>query len=151
MNKNADLADLADLRGLKKGVKQRMLINEELTQTVIGCFYKVYNTLGYGFLEHVYENALFYELSKNDLEVKKQCPITVHYEDIIVGKYFADIVVDNKVIIELKAVSELNTAHESQLMNYLKATNITVGLLLNFGREAEFRRMVNTKRAINPR
>ena len=123
-----------------------MLIYEEITKIIIECFYKVYNTLGYGFLEKVYENAMFYELTKNNLEVKQQFPISVYYEDVIIGEYFADLLVENKIIIELKSTTELSSAYEAQLMNYLKATNINVGLLMNFGKEAKYRRFVNTKK-----
>ncbi|MCL2699442.1 MAG: GxxExxY protein [Defluviitaleaceae bacterium] len=121
-----------------------LLIHQELTKTIIGCFYKVYNTLGYGFLEHVYENAMVHELSKNQLLTKRQFAIEVYYENIVVGQYFADILVEDKIILELKAVSELNDVHKAQLMNYLKATGKNVGLLMNFGIEAKYHRLVNT-------
>jgi len=120
-----------------------MLIHEELTKAIIGCFYKVYNTLGYGFLERVYENAMLYELNANNLNTKKQYPIKVHYESIIAGEYFADILVEDKVILELKAQPVINAAHEAQLLNYLRATNLEIGLLLNFGKEAKFKRLIN--------
>ena len=117
---------------------------EEITNKIIEAFYKVYNELGYGFLEKVYENALVYELTKMGLDVRNQFTITVLYDDIIVGDYYADIVVENKVIIELKAAKILCEEHEIQLVNYLKATDIEVGLLLNFGEKAEFKRKVLT-------
>jgi len=121
---------------------------QELTSNIISCFYKVYNTLGFGFLEKVYENALLFELSKSGLFVERQKPIKVHYEDILVGEYFADLIVENKVIIEIKAVDALIEEHELQLINYLKATEIEVGLLLNFGKKPEIRRKIftNTKK-----
>ena len=119
-----------------------MLLYRELTETIIGCFYKVYNTLGYGFLEQVYENALALELSKNSLQTKKQHPIDVYYEDIIVGKYFADILVNDVIILELKTDDTINKAHEAQLINYLKATGKQLGLILYFGKEAKFRRII---------
>lgn len=119
-----------------------MLLYEELTKIIIGCFYKVYNTLGYGFLEQVYENALLYELSKNNLQTKKQYPITVYCENIIIGEYFVDILVNDEIILELKTADAINKAHEAQLLNYLKATDKRLGLLLYFGKEAKVRRII---------
>lgn len=117
-----------------------MLIHEEITQEIIRCFFHVYNYFGYGFSEKVYENALCIELAKAGLVVKAQEKIDVFYEQEIVGTYYADLLVDNKVIVELKSTGYLKLEHESQLLNYLKATNIEVGLLLNFGEKAEFKR-----------
>lgn len=117
---------------------------QDLTSKIISCFYKVYNTLGFGFLEKVYENALLIELTKNGLFVERQKPIKVHYEDKLVGEYFADLIVDNKIILELKAVESLIEEHELQLINYLKATDIELGLLLNFGKKPEIRRKIFT-------
>jgi GxxExxY protein len=113
----------------------------ELTNNIIRAFYAVYNTLGYGFLEKVYENALAIELRKMGLKVAQQVPVPVHYEGNLVGEYFADLVVDGKVIVELKAVKELASEHKAQLLNYLKATDYEVGLLLNFGPKPEVKRM----------
>ena len=118
------------------------LLHEEITEKIIKSYFKVYNTLGYGFLEKVYENALAIELRKNGLEVKCQYPISVLYESEIVGEYFADIIVNNIVVIELKASKEIVEDNEFQLINYLKATNIELGLLMNFGKEAEYRRKI---------
>ena len=118
------------------------LLHEEITEKIIKSFFKVYNTLGYGFLEKVYENALAIELRKVGLEVKCQYPISVLYESEIVGEYFADIIVNNIVVIELKAMKEISEENECQLINYLKATNIELGLLMNFGREAEYKRKI---------
>ena len=98
--------------------------------------------MGYGFLEKVYEKALKYELEKTGLQVDRQKPINVYYEPELVGEYFADLLVENKVIIELKASETLCENHELQLINYLKATEIEVGLLLNFGKKPEVRRKV---------
>lgn len=112
----------------------------DLTGKVIGAFFKVYNTLGYGFNEKVHENALAIELRKAGLKVETQREIVVYYERETVGDYRADIVVNDVVILELKAVREL--ADEAQLLNYLKATAIEVGLLLNFGVKAEHKRKV---------
>ena len=112
----------------------------DLTRKIIGAFYQVYNTLGYGFSEKVYENSLAIELKKLGLKVQKQQEIIVYYEGVNVGEYFADAVVGGAVILELKAVRKLSEDHEAQLLNYLKATTIEVGLLLNFGPNAEVKR-----------
>lgn len=117
----------------------------ELTNKIIKCFYKVYNTLGFGFLEKVYEKALFIELNKIGLKVELQKPIKVYYNDQIIGDYYADLLVDEIVIVELKAVESLCEQHEFQLINYLKATNIEIGLLLNFGKKPEIKRKIFTK------
>jgi len=107
--------------------------HEVLTKQIIGAFYEVYNRLGYGFLERVYENAMVIELRSMGLKVEQQMPIKVRYRGEVVGEYFADLVVEDKVVIELKAVSNFLPSHEAQLLNYLKATPYEVGLLLNFG------------------
>jgi GxxExxY protein len=120
------------------------MIHQEITSTIIACFYKVYNKLGFGFLEKVYENALYYELIKSGLICCKQTPISVYYEGIEVGLYYADIVVDDKIIIELKAAEILVEEHELQLINYLKATEIEVGILLNFGKTPQVKRKIFT-------
>ena len=114
----------------------------ELTEKIIRAFYNVYNRLGYGFLEKVYENSMIIELKKVNLSVKSQFPIKVFYNDEIVGEYFADLLVEDKVIVEIKATKVLLDEHEAQLLNYLKATDIEVGLLLNFGIKPEIRRKV---------
>jgi GxxExxY protein len=114
----------------------------DLTGKVIGAFFKVYNTLGYGFNEKVYERALAIELRKTGLQVETQKSITVYYDSEIVGEYVADVLVNQVVILELKAVRQLAEEHEAQLLNYLKATPIEVGLLLNFGIKAEHKRKV---------
>ena len=110
----------------------------DLTRQIIGAFYEVYNVLGYGFLEKVYENALVYKLRQMQYQVVQQAPLRVHFEDIVVGEYFADVVVNDRVILELKSVERLGDAHRRQLYNYLCATDCEVGLLLNFGPRAEF-------------
>ena len=112
------------------------------TQTIIGAFYETYNALGPGFLEKVYENALMIELKERGLRAHHQCPIDVHYKGECVGEYIADIVVEDKVICEIKAVQQLRPEHEAQLLNYLKATSIKVGLLLNFGPKPEIMRRI---------
>ena len=123
-------------------------LHKELTSKIIRCFYKVYNTLGFGFLEKVYENALKYELERNGLFVENQRPIRVYYENLVVGEYFADLMVENKIIIELKAAESLHEKNEIQLINYLKATEIEIGFLFNFGKEPEIRRKIFTKKRI---
>jgi GxxExxY protein len=106
---------------------------DDLTKKIIGCAYKVHNALGPGFLERVYENALRIELEKLGLDVKQQEPINVGYDGQIVGEYYADLWVDGRVVIELKAVQTLTQRHEVQLVNCLTATGIEDGLLLDFG------------------
>jgi len=118
------------------------LLHEEITDIIIKSYFKIYNTLGYGFLEKVYENALAIELKKIRLDVKCQYPISVIYESEIVGEYFADFIVNDIVVIELKATKEISEENECQLINYLKATKIELGLLLNYGKEAEYRRKI---------
>ncbi len=115
---------------------------KELTEKIIKIFYKVYNKLGYGFLEKVYENAMLIEFGKEGIPITSQAPIKVIYENEIIGEYFADILVDNKVIVEIKAAKNLAIENEAQLLNYLKATNVEVGLLLNFGPKPEIKRKV---------
>jgi len=108
------------------------MLHENITKKIIDSYYKVYNTLGYGFLEKVYENALKIELKRLNLKVDQQKSIKVLYETFEVGDYFADLIVEDLVIVELKAAESLCEEHEAQLINYLKATNLEVGLLLNF-------------------
>jgi len=105
----------------------------DITEKIIGCAYNVYNSLGYGFLESVYEKCMMIELKEANLRVESQKPITVKYRDFIVGDFVADILVEDKIIVELKSVTQIVTAHEAQLVNYLIATDKPVGLLLNFG------------------
>lgn len=114
--------------------------HSELTEKIIKLFYDVYNALGYGFLEKVYENALLLEFSRSGITAAAQHPINVYYSNAVIGEYFADILIENKVIVEIKAVKALADEHEAQLLNYLKATDIEVGLLLNFGPKPEIRR-----------
>lgn len=122
-----------------------MLLHENITEIVIRSFYTVYNKLGYGFLEKVYENALLLELQKEGLQCAKQVPIEVYYDKVNVGNYFADILVQDKVILELKAGDgALIEEHELQLINYLKATDKEVGILLFFGKKPVFKRKIFT-------
>ena len=118
------------------------LLHKEITDKILKSFYTVYNVLGYGFLEKVYGNALYIELAKMGLKVIKQHPIKVQYDEQQVGEYFADLIVEDLVIVELKAAEGIVEEHEHQLLNYLKATTIEVGLLLNFGRKPQFKRKV---------
>jgi GxxExxY protein len=116
--------------------------HENITAVILKSFYKVYNTLGSGFLEKVYQNSLLLELVHQDLSVQKQRQINVFYLGQQVGEYYADLIVNDVVIIELKAHECIIEEHENQLVNYLEATEIEVGLLLNFGPKPEFKRKV---------
>jgi len=118
--------------------------HSDITSLILKAFFNVYNELGYGFLEKVYENALMIELTELGLKVEQQVPINVLYGKSIVGNYFADLVVDNLVILELKAIEKLMPINEVQLVNYLKASEMEVGLLLNFGRKPQYKRRVLT-------
>ncbi len=120
------------------------MLHRNLTAKIIKAFYKVNDTLGFGFLEKVYENSMFIELSNMGLEVEQQKNIKVLYNSYKVGDYYADLLINNCVIVELKATESLSEEHEAQLLNYLRATKIEVGLLLNFGRKAEFKRKLYT-------
>jgi GxxExxY protein len=114
-----------------------MYKHTDVTRRVIKGFYAVYNCLGYGFLEKVYQNAMALELAKLGLPVVVEAPIRVYYDDTLVGEYFADLLVADAVVVELKAAKALAEEHEAQLLNYLKATPYEVGLLLNFGPKPE--------------
>ncbi|WP_084058642.1 GxxExxY protein [Desulfacinum hydrothermale] len=114
--------------------------HKAITDQILKAFYTVYNILGYGFLEKVYQNAMALELRKIGLDVVPQAPIQVFYGGHVVGEYFADLLVDNAVIVELKSVRTLSAEHEAQLLNYLKATRYEVGLLLNFGPKPQVKR-----------
>lgn len=117
---------------------------DHVSYVINGCAFKVANTLGAGFLEKVYENALIHELRKAGLNVKQQAPVEVSYDGIIVGEYFADILVNDSIIIELKAMKDLDDAHMAQCINYLKATGLTLCLLMNFAKpKLDFRRIVH--------
>jgi GxxExxY protein len=118
------------------------MLHEEITVQIIKAFYKVNNTLGFGFLEKVYENAMKLELMNLGLKVEQQKNIRVYYEGREIGDYYADLLVNDCVIVELKVADILCEEHEAQLINYLKATKIEVGLLMNFGKKAEFRRKI---------
>lgn len=119
-----------------------MLLHKELTEKILNAFYEVYHELGYGFLEKVYQNALFFELKDRGFEVipQRRCP--VYYKGKEVGEYFCDMIVNNLVILELKACEFILEEHEVQLQNYLKASSIELGFVLNFGKQPEFSRKV---------
>jgi GxxExxY protein len=106
---------------------------KNVTETIIGCAYRVYNKMGFGFLESVYEKCLLIELHKAGMDAESQKPITVYYDDEIVGEFIADIIVNDTIILELKSVRRVVKAHEVQLVNYLVATGKPIGLILNFG------------------
>ena len=106
---------------------------EELTRQIIGCAYQVYNKLGFGFLESVYQKALLIELESNKLKAEPEKPLKVNYNGQVVGDFYADIFVENEIIVELKSVENLSKAHEVQLVNYLNGLQNEIGLLINFG------------------
>jgi GxxExxY protein len=114
--------------------------NQYLTEQIICCAYEVHNVLGSGFLEKVYENALLEELKVRGINAEAQKPISVTYKERVVGEYLADLVIEDSIIIELKALEKLADIHEIQLKNYLKATKIELGLLINFGKSVEVKR-----------
>lgn len=116
----------------------------EITERIIGCVYAVSNSLGCGFLEKVYENALAYELGKNQFGVELQKRISITYDNVVVGDYVADLVVNGKVLVEVKAAKAIETIHIAQCINYLKATRLPVCLLVNFGTpKATIKRLAN--------
>lgn len=114
--------------------------HDPVTEKIIGCAFRVHNTLGAGFLEKVYENALALALRKQGLRVTQQQPIRVYYEGEVVGEYYADLCVEDRIILEVKAIEALSKVHEVQLVNYLVATRLDVGLLINFGRSVDVKR-----------
>lgn len=124
------------------------MVKDEDISVILKSFYLVYNTLGYGFLEKVYQNALYFELMERGLKCETGKKIDVFYKDKRVGEYYADILVNDSIILELKAAESLKLEHEFQLINYLKATHIEIGYLLNFGKTPEFRRKIFSKSRI---
>ncbi len=122
--------------------EQENLISKELVDIILKHFYRIYNDLGYGFLERVYQNALYFALLDEGLKCEAEKPIKVYFDGRVVGDYRADILVEDCVILELKAVDEFNPAFDSQLINYLKATDIEVGYVLNFGKKPKYSRKV---------
>ena len=126
------------------------LLHSDITEKIIKGFYEVYSELGFGFLENVYENALSIVLTSYDLIVEQQKLIPVVFRGNVIGEYKADLTVENKVIVEVKAIKMLMTEHEAQILNYLKATQIEVGLLVNFGPKLTYKRFVfNNERKNN--
>lgn len=120
------------------------LLHKPITDGILKVHFDVYNHLGYGFLEKVYKNAMCFELKEKGYKVEIEKPIKVYYKEQLVGEYYADLVVEDKVIVELKATQLIMNVHVAQTINYLKATPIEVGLLLNFGEEPEFKRLIYT-------
>jgi GxxExxY protein len=120
------------------------LLHQSITNTILKVYYEVYNELGHGFLEKVYQNAMYFELKARGLKVESQKEIKVYFKQQLVGEYYSDLIVENKVIIELKATEVLMNAHVAQSINYLRATPIEIGMLLNFGAEPEFKRLIYT-------
>lgn len=126
------------------------LLHKPITDAILKVYYEVYNQLGYGFLEKVYQNAMYFELKSLGYKVEAQKQINVYFKKQLVGEYYSDLLVEDKVIVELKACELIMNVHVAQIMNYLKATPIEVGLLLNFGDEPEFKRIIYTNnRKIN--
>jgi len=122
----------------------KKLLHIETTSKILKAFFKVYNVLGYGFLEKVYQNAMLIELRAMGFKCSNQQPVKVYYGDYLVGDYYADIIVEDTVILELKAIETIAPEHEVQLVNYLKGTGIEVGFLLNFGPKPQYKRKILT-------
>jgi GxxExxY protein len=116
--------------------------HQDLTEAIIRAFYEVYNELGHGFLESVYEEALFRVLQESQVTIQRQCPLPVWFRGVQIGDFRADLIVGDNVIVELKAVKALELFHEAQLLNYLRASDLEVGLLLNFGPTPKLKRLV---------
>ena len=139
---------------IQKQVDKPIFKHQELTRKIIGVFYDVYNELGHGFLESVYQAAMLMALREAGLKVETQVPIAVYFRGNRVGDFRADLMVESAVLLELKAARALDPSHEAQLLNYLRATEIEVGLLLNFGVKQEFKRLAfdneRKKPQINP-
>jgi GxxExxY protein len=118
------------------------LLHADLTERLIGGFFSVYNTLGHGFLESVYEEATTIVLSCIGLRVERQVPLTVYFRGIAVGTFKADLIVESSIVVEIKASRTIDSAHEAQLLNYLRASKLEVGLVMNFGAHPQFKRLV---------
>ena len=128
------------------------MMEDELTEIIIGCAYKIHKTLGSGFLEKIYRKSLAIEIAKKGLKVEQEFPIEVIYDEQVVGEFYADLLIEDRLIVEIKAVQTLIKEHEVQLVNYLTATGIDTGLLFNFGASVQVRRKYRTFKAkeINP-
>ncbi|EKD67145.1 MAG: hypothetical protein ACD_48C00579G0002 [uncultured bacterium] len=140
-NRYTDITDKTDLHRYMY-MKEEAIKHKQVSEQIIRAYYHVYNTLGYGFLEKVYENAMVITLQKFGLTGRRQVPIKVYFEQNDVGLYYADIFVEDLVILELKAGEALCVEHEAQLMNYLRATDIELGFLFNFGMKPQFKRKI---------
>lgn len=138
---NTDKTDITDKTDL---MYTNSILYKELSDEILHWFYEVYNTLGYGFLEKVYKNSLFFDLCNVGLNCEVEKQIDVYYKNKCVGVYYADIIVENKIILELKAKECICKEHEYQLSNYLRATNYEIGYVLNFGKKPEFKRVILT-------
>ena len=125
------------------------ILHKELSKSILKVFYEVYNELGYGFLEKVYQNAMYLELKSQGFKVEPQKQIKVYYKNELVGDFFADLLINDLIILELKACDSLVKSHYVQTLNYLKATNIEIGLLLNFGEKPEIKRLIFTNNRKN--
>ena len=125
------------------------ILHKELSESIIKVFYEVYNELGYGFLEKVYQNAMYFELKSQGFKVEAQKKIKVYYKEELVGDFLADLLINDTIILELKACDGLVKAHYTQTLNYLKATNVEIGLLLNFGERPEIKRLIFTNNRKN--
>ncbi|MFV8268896.1 GxxExxY protein [Flavobacterium sp. GT2N3] len=119
-------------------------LHKSLSDSILKVYYEVYNELGFGFLEKVYQNAMYFELKSQGHKVEAQKQIKVYYKSQLVGDYFADLLIEDSIILELKACGCLMDEHKAQLLNYLKATEVEIGLLLNFGTTPEFKRSIYT-------
>lgn len=125
-------------------MEEERIIHKELSFKIVGLAMEVHKKLGYGFLEKVYENALMQLLEKEKIPAKQQAPVTVYFEGKVVGDYFADILIDDKIILELKSAENIVDAHRAQTLNYLKATGLTLAIIVNFGKKKlEYERLVN--------
>lgn len=125
------------------------ILHKELSESILKVFYDVYNELGYGFLEKVYQNAMYLELKSLGFKVEPKRQIKVYYKNEVVGDFFADLLINDVIILELKACDSLVKSHYVQTLNYLKATNIEIGLLLNFGEKPEIKRLIFTNNRKN--
>lgn len=127
-----------------------MIKYERLTREIIKCFYEVYNELGSGFLESIYQNALYIVLNEHGLSSEKQYPLCVYFRKRMIGEFRVDLIIEEKILIEVKAVSNLRKEHTAQIINYLKATDIEVGLLMNFGDKPIFKRFIFDQKRKSP-
>ena len=139
---HADKTNIDEIESRAMTVPQSTLKYSELTEKIIGIFYDVYNELGYGFLESTYSSAMVVAMEEAGMRVDQEIPVPVWFHGKKVGQYFADLIVDRKIILELKAAKNLDSAHEAQLLHYLRATEFEVGVLFNFGSRPQFRRLL---------